>query len=95
MEFGIESLIMPWININYVSCMGVLLCMIGEFIRKVAMWHAASAFTHQIAYRKNKNHSLITDGIYGILNFEALTTFQVISVILDIWGGSFGRSAPS
>lgn len=66
LEFGIESLTMPWLNSNYISFIGLLLCISGEIIRKLAMWHASSAFTHLIAYRKNKNHYLVTTGIYGL-----------------------------
>lgn len=66
LEFGIKTLTMPWLNSNYISIVGVLLCLSGEIIRKLAMWHASSAFTHLIAYRKNKNHYLVTTGIYGL-----------------------------
>jgi protein-S-isoprenylcysteine O-methyltransferase Ste14 len=65
LEFGLESTTMPWVNSNFISYFGVLLCISGEIIRKLAMWHASSAFTHLIAYRKNKHHALVTDGIYG------------------------------
>ncbi|KAI6190174.1 50S ribosomal protein L16 [Aphelenchoides bicaudatus] len=65
LEFGLESITMPWLNTNYISYIGVLLCISGEIIRKLAMWHASSAFTHLIAYRKNKHHALVTDGIYA------------------------------
>jgi protein-S-isoprenylcysteine O-methyltransferase Ste14 len=69
LEFGLESLTMPWLNTNYISYIGILMCISGEIIRKLAMWHASSAFTHLIAYRKNKHHALVTDGIYGKFSF--------------------------
>jgi protein-S-isoprenylcysteine O-methyltransferase len=46
LEFGLESIGMPWINSNYVSYFGVLLCFSGEVIRKVSMWHAKSVGKH-------------------------------------------------
>jgi hypothetical protein len=41
-EFGIESLTMPWLNTNYISYFGVLMCISGEIIRKFAMINCAS-----------------------------------------------------
>ncbi|CAD5231976.1 unnamed protein product [Bursaphelenchus xylophilus] len=67
LEFGLESLFVPQLLVNYVSLFGVLICLTGEVIRKLAMWHASTAFTHLIAIRRNKGHNLITNGIYSVV----------------------------
>ncbi|CAD5224111.1 unnamed protein product [Bursaphelenchus okinawaensis] len=67
LEFGLETLFLPQTMINYISIFGILVCLTGEVIRKLAMWHASNAFTHLIAIRRNKDHNLVTDGIYGLV----------------------------
>ncbi|KAI6185329.1 50S ribosomal protein L16 [Aphelenchoides besseyi] len=66
LEFGIESVALPWLNrLNFVSWIGIAVCITGEIVRKTAMWQASTAFTHLIAVRKHTHHSLVTNGIYG------------------------------
>lgn len=45
---------------------GLTLCVSGELVRKSAMWHARKGFTHLIAVRKHREHTLVTDGVYGL-----------------------------
>ena len=65
LEFGAETTLLPAIKLNGVSWLGISLCAFGELLRKTAMWQANTAFTHRIAARKKKNHTLITQGVYG------------------------------
>lgn len=59
---------------------GIMLCIAGEVFRKLAMWHAGTGFTHLVAFRKNKNHTLVTDGIYSICRHPAYLGFFLFSV---------------
>lgn len=43
---------------------GVILVIVGQALRSTAMIHAASNFSHVMAFRKQEGHVLVTDGIY-------------------------------
>lgn len=48
------------------SCLpGVVLVLVGQVLRSGAMIHAATNFSHQVAFRKAESHQLVTDGIYA------------------------------
>ncbi|KAH7731943.1 Protein M01E11.1 [Aphelenchoides avenae] len=64
-EFAVESYLFPSFYSTKVSYFGFGVCICGEAARKLAMWHAASGFTHQVRIRKHKNHELVTTGIYA------------------------------
>ncbi|OSD04178.1 protein-s-isoprenylcysteine O-methyltransferase [Trametes coccinea BRFM310] len=53
-----------WKLYPYVTAVGVALTLIGQALRSTAMIHAASNFSHVLAYRKVDGHVLVTDGIY-------------------------------
>lgn len=46
--------------------MGVILCIVGEGFRKLAMLTAGRNFTHLIQFQKRAHHELITHGIYSL-----------------------------
>ncbi|CAB3407768.1 unnamed protein product [Caenorhabditis bovis] len=64
-EFLIELYIFPFMKSHSLSMLGVLCCIIGEVIRKTAMMHAGSGFTHKLAMAKRSDHVLVTEGIYA------------------------------
>ena len=47
------------------SCAGIVLVIIGQALRSMAMIHAATNFSHAIAWKKLEKHELVTDGIYA------------------------------
>ncbi|KAI0251276.1 ICMT-domain-containing protein [Lactifluus subvellereus] len=49
----------------YVSSIGVMTVLIGQFLRSTAMITAASNFSHAVALRKRADHHLVTDGVYA------------------------------
>lgn len=69
-EFGLEFYFLPGVKLNrfatLLSCIGMVLVIFGESLRKLAMFTAASNFTHMVQYRKRDNHTLITHGIYSV-----------------------------
>jgi protein-S-isoprenylcysteine O-methyltransferase len=50
-----------WITIP----IGLIIVLSGEYLRKLAMYTAQQSFSHLIQDKPNKEHRLITNGIYG------------------------------
>lgn len=67
-------------HLPVVSRLGVLFCIVGDALRKLAMWHAGTGFTHLVAYRKQKQHSLVTIGVYSIVRHPAYLGFFLFTV---------------
>ena len=69
-EFGLEFYFLPEMKSNsfmsLLSWIGIVLVIFGETMRKLAMFTAASNFTHIVQYRKRDTHSLVTHGVYSI-----------------------------
>ncbi|KAK7695920.1 hypothetical protein QCA50_000559 [Cerrena zonata] len=49
----------------YVSAVGLIILILGQIIRSTAMIHAATSFSHQVAFKKLESHTLVTSGIYA------------------------------
>ena len=65
-EFALEMWLFPWMkDIFLLRFIGLLLMIGGEALRKLAMITAESNFTHIIQTKKDKNHVLVTHGIYS------------------------------
>ena len=66
-EFSLELWLVPQMkNIFILSFVGLLLMTGGEALRKLAMITAESNFTHIIQTKKERDHVLITHGIYSV-----------------------------
>ncbi|KIM29520.1 hypothetical protein M408DRAFT_8173 [Serendipita vermifera MAFF 305830] len=50
---------------NYVTPIGMLVVLGGQFLRSIAMIHASKNFSHMVAYKRLHGHELVTDGIYS------------------------------
>ncbi|CAE7072931.1 unnamed protein product [Rhizoctonia solani] len=75
-EFFITKFI--WPNSKYrtaVSIIGIVIVIIGQTIRSLAMIHAASNFSHTVATYKLVTHRLVTDGIYSISRHPSYAGF--------------------
>lgn len=65
-EFGLESYFFPDIKVlPYVPYIGLIICIGGEMVRKLAMFTAAKNFDHLVQYTKADDHTLVTHGIYS------------------------------
>ncbi|XP_011265224.1 protein-S-isoprenylcysteine O-methyltransferase isoform X2 [Camponotus floridanus] len=53
-------------SIAYVSYFGLILCISGEILRKLAMCTAKHNFNHVVQSEKNDNHELVTHGVYSL-----------------------------
>ncbi|KZW04063.1 protein-s-isoprenylcysteine O-methyltransferase [Exidia glandulosa HHB12029] len=54
-----------WKANYYVSAIGIFVTGVGQVLRSLAMVHASTNFSHQVAWRKTDTHHLVTDGIYA------------------------------
>ncbi|CAG9864683.1 unnamed protein product [Phyllotreta striolata] len=65
-EFFIESYFFPGMKqVEWLSNVGLLICVSGELLRKTAMLTAGSNFNHLIQCEKFSNHTLVTTGVYS------------------------------
>ena len=66
-EFLIEMLLFPKMkSFKWISMFGLTLVIFGESVRKLAMIHAKSNFSHVVQTNKQSGHMLVTDGIYAL-----------------------------
>ena len=76
-----ESLFFPEIKgYLFVSNIGLLMVLVGEIIRKIAVVTAGRAFTHVIRIQYEDQHQLVTHGIYRYLHHNS--TFIVLSTVV-------------
>lgn len=67
MEYLIECNFFASIKtIKLIRNLGLIVCVIGEIIRKSAMFTAGSNFNHIIQTRREENHRLIKHGVYNL-----------------------------
>ena len=52
-------------SLGLVTYTGLLVCLVGEIIRKLAMLHAGRNFNHLVQSHKSREHKLVTTGIYA------------------------------
>lgn len=65
-EFWLENWVFPTLKQHQaISLVGLLVCLLGETVRKLAMIHAGTNFNHVVQGTKDENHHLITSGIYS------------------------------
>ncbi|XP_030761452.1 protein-S-isoprenylcysteine O-methyltransferase [Sitophilus oryzae] len=65
-EFFIEAYFFPNIKqLYFITYFGLVVCIFGEVLRKLAMFTAGSNFSHLVQYEKAEDHELVTTGVYG------------------------------
>lgn len=66
-EYWIEYYLFPGMkSLHFISVVGGILVVGGEFLRKLAMFTAGANFTHIVQTRKREHHKLVTSGVYSI-----------------------------
>jgi len=66
-EYFIESYYFPAMKeFGWFNLFGLILCIGGEAVRKIAMLTAGSNFDHLIRTQREEKHQLVTSGIYSI-----------------------------
>lgn len=67
-EFFVEVYFYPIIKENIsLLIFGLVICICGEILRKVAIITANSNFNHLVQYRKAEDHKLVTHGVYRLM----------------------------
>lgn len=75
-EFLIELYFVPSLKEYYIFwILGVLVCLVAEFLRKAAMITAGSNFNHLVQFEKTEDHQLITHGVYGYMRHPSYVGF--------------------
>ncbi|XP_020361697.1 protein-S-isoprenylcysteine O-methyltransferase isoform X3 [Oncorhynchus kisutch] len=65
-EFTIEKLSIPELKqLSWLSLVGLVMVLCGDFLRKSAMLTAGSNFNHIVQNEKAQSHVLVTDGVYA------------------------------
>jgi protein-S-isoprenylcysteine O-methyltransferase len=66
LEFSVERYFFPNMKQFWaLSVFGLVLCVAGEFVRKLAMFTAGSNFNHIVQTNREEGHVLVTHGIYA------------------------------
>ncbi|VDD74735.1 unnamed protein product [Mesocestoides corti] len=52
-------------NYLWINLAGLLICIAGESLRKVAMWTAADNFSHFVEHTLRREHQLVRSGVYA------------------------------
>ena len=79
-EFATRFLCFPTYNAPLVSYAGLLIVVVAQTIRSLAMATAGESFNHLIQNVKKENHVLITHGIYSVLRHPSYVGFFYWSI---------------
>lgn len=60
---------------KYISLLGIILILMGQVLRLMAMKTAGESFSHVIATQKQENHILVTSGVYHIFRHPSYTGY--------------------
>ncbi|KIH42593.1 isoprenylcysteine carboxyl methyltransferase family protein, partial [Ancylostoma duodenale] len=93
-EFFLEVYFTPFLKVYWISMLGFLMCLCGEILRKLAMLHAGSGFTHRLALSKRPDHRLVTTGIYAYLRHPGYTGLFSFRFDGETPGGRAIREGP-
>jgi len=75
-EFVITMYFAPQVKSHtYVTYFGIVLTLASQYLRSAAMITAASNFSHQIVWRREEDHRLVTDGVYRYFRHPSYAGF--------------------
>ncbi|KAG0318777.1 hypothetical protein BGZ99_005469 [Dissophora globulifera] len=75
-EFLIELYFFPQLKSwGLLNKIGLVLVIVGQIARTLAMFSAKSNFSHHVEYYKEEHHVLVTDGIYSLLRHPSYFGF--------------------
>ncbi|XP_071716816.1 protein-S-isoprenylcysteine O-methyltransferase B-like [Rutidosis leptorrhynchoides] len=81
LEYLLELYFFPGLKQHWwISNSGLLMVIIGEIVRKLAIITAGRAFTHLIQRHHEEHHKLVTHGVYSIVRHPGYTGFLIWSV---------------
>ena len=59
---------------------GLVLCLLGEVIRKMAMFHAGQSFSHIVQNTKKSDHELVKSGIFAFVRHPSYVGWMLWSI---------------
>ncbi|ORZ08010.1 Isoprenylcysteine carboxyl methyltransferase family-domain-containing protein, partial [Lobosporangium transversale] len=75
-EFLIELYFFPQLKTwGWLNKVGLIIVVIGQAARTLAMFSAKSNFSHYVEFYKEEHHVLVTDGIYSLLRHPSYFGF--------------------
>ncbi|KAM0072297.1 putative protein-S-isoprenylcysteine O-methyltransferase [Helianthus debilis subsp. tardiflorus] len=81
LEYLLELYFSPELKEHWwISNFGLLMVVVGEVIRKLAIITGGRAFTHLIQRYHEEHHKLVTHGVYSIVRHPGYTGFLIWSV---------------
>ncbi|XVF67030.1 hypothetical protein PTKIN_Ptkin10aG0087900 [Pterospermum kingtungense] len=81
LEYFLEIVLFPGLKEYWwVSNTGLVMVVIGEIIRKLAIITAGQAFTHLIKVYHEEHHQLVTHGVYRFIRHPGYSGFLIWSV---------------
>ncbi|KAJ4710495.1 Protein-S-isoprenylcysteine O-methyltransferase [Melia azedarach] len=81
MEYVTEIFFFPKLKEYWwISNLGLLMVLVGEIVRKMAIITAGRAFTHLIKIRHEESHELVTHGVFGFVRHPSYCGFLIWSV---------------
>lgn len=76
LEFLVEGAFVPyWKQVRALQVLGVLLLVLGQVVRSLAMVHASTNFSHTVASAKRDDHVLVTHGVYQLARHPSYAGF--------------------
>jgi len=67
-EYFIELYFFPHLKVRpEVVVLGLAVCVLGEILRKAAMFHAGNSFSHIVQSSKKNDHVLVTSGVFSLV----------------------------
>ncbi|KAF5797245.1 putative protein-S-isoprenylcysteine O-methyltransferase [Helianthus annuus] len=85
LEYLLELYFFPELKEHWwISNFGLLMVVVGEVIRKLAIITAGRAFTHLIQRYHEEHHKLVTHGVYSIVRHPGYTGFLIWSVATQV-----------
>lgn len=65
-EFWLQAYFVPDLKrVKFLIFAGVLICIFGDVLRKLAMFHAGNSFSHIVQSSKKDDHKLVTNGVFS------------------------------
>lgn len=72
-EFLIELYFFPQLKSwGWINKIGLVMVIVGQVARTLAMFSAKSNFSHHVEYYKEEHHVLVTGGIYRYVSRDAV-----------------------
>lgn len=92
-EYGVRKTIEYYfdipIDIKVLVAIGLVLTVIGQTTRSLAMYTAKQSFNHYIQREQTSKHQLVTSGIYRYLRHPSYFGFWWWFIGLELWLGNF------